>query len=202
MLLTLDEIAIKHGTDKATYHPGRAHCYTPYYEKFFEPIRELPLKFLEIGVGGGESMRTWLEYFPNANIFGIDIVSKTNPWNTVHMAPDPRYKFVCGSQSDPTFWKCFAVDYGVDWDVIVDDGGHQSDQIIISFEGMWPHVKSGGLYCIEDLGVAYGEGSVFIPKGWPNHMAFIMDRLNDINLFSNDLESLHFSNELAIMRKA
>ena len=45
--------------------------------------------------------------------------------------------------------------------VVMDDGGHTSEQIITSFNGLWHLVKPGGLYCIEDLGVAYGAGSVF-----------------------------------------
>ena len=154
--MTLDEIAIKYGTDKATQHPIKGHAYAPHYATFFDPIREKPIKLLEIGVGGGESIMTWLEYFPNARVFGVDIVQGTNDWNTVGLNTNPRYTFTCGSQSDPTFWECFKADYGLDWDVIIDDGGHCSDQVITSFNGMWKSVKSGGLYCVEDLGVAYG----------------------------------------------
>jgi demethylmacrocin O-methyltransferase len=200
--MTLDEIAIKHGADKATTHPVKGHGYALHYALFFEELRNRPIKFLEIGVGGGESIRTWMEYFPNAMIYGIDMVSGTNEWNTVGSSPDPRYRFTCGNQTDETFWKCFRVDCGGDWDVIVDDGGHFSDQIITSFDGLWQHVKSGGLYCVEDLGVSYGEGSIFLTKGWPRHMDFIRFRLDDINLTRNKVKSMYCSNELAIMQKA
>lgn len=200
--MTLDEIAIKYGTDKATQHPRYAHRYTPHYARFFDEKRNDEIKVLEIGVGGGESIQTWIEYFPNARIYGIDIVQGTNEWNTVGSSPNPRYIFTQGNQTDKTFWKCFRVDCGGDWSVVIDDGGHCSDQIITSFEGLWGAVLSGGLYCIEDLGVAYGLGSVFVTKGWPNHMDFIRERLDDINLSKNQIATMYCANEIVIMQKA
>lgn len=199
--MTLDEIAIKHGTDKATTHQHHAgHGYAPVYEQFFKPIKGDGIKLLEIGVGGGESIRTWLEYFTKAQVFGVDNNQGTNPWNTLHANPDPRYTFVYGDQSDEVFWKCFAVDYGTTWDVIIDDGGHFSNQVITTFRGMWPNVKPGGLYCIEDLGVCYGANSVFVTAGWQSHMEFLKAKCDEMNQGSS-IESIHFSRELAIIRK-
>lgn len=198
---TLDEIAIRHGTDKATVHPHKGHDYTLHYQTFFEPIRKDAIKFLEIGVGGGESIRTWLEYFPRAKVFGVDNIQGTNPWNTVKSGIHSRYTFVCGDQAHGVFWKCFIADYGSNWDVIMDDGGHFSNQVITSFDSLFPELKSGGLYCIEDLGVAYGPGSVFLIPGWQNHMDFVKNKLDDINL-KREIAFIHFSRELAIMKKA
>lgn len=197
---TLDEIAIEHGTDKATLHHVKGHGYAPHYSKVFDPIRHAPIKFLEIGVGGGESIRTWLEYFDNASVFGVDNVQGTNPWNTVGVGAHLRYKFVYGDQSDETFWKCFAVDYGSNWDVIVDDGGHTSKQVITTHKMMWPHISSGGLYCIEDLGVALDAGSVFLTPGWPGHLVLIRGEAEKMHRGS-DVDSIQMSKELAIFRK-
>lgn len=202
---TLDEIAISHGTDKATSHPivrdGKGHGYTPFYDQFFTPVRESHIKFLEIGVGGAESIKTWLEYFPNARIFGVDIVHDTNPWNTPGETPDARYTFNQGDQSDDTFWKCFLADHGGDWDVICDDGGHASNQIITTFKHLWPALKPGGLYCIEDLNCAYAGISGFCPAGWQNHLDFIKDMVDSINREQREIKSLHYSRELAIIQK-
>ena len=41
-----------------------------------------------------------------------------------------------------------------DFDVIIDDGGHTNCQIWTSFQKLWPTVKPGGLYFIEDMQVA------------------------------------------------
>ena len=81
---TLDAIGILHGTDKATQHPvvKPSHGYTVYYEWAFHPLRDRDIKLLEIGVGGGESIRMWLDYFSRGQIYGLDKVCDTNPWNT------------------------------------------------------------------------------------------------------------------------
>lgn len=196
---TLDEIMIEYGADKASKHPVGAHNYAVHYDRYFTPLREEEIKVLEIGVGSGPSIQAWLEYFPRAQVFGVDKVNTTNKWNTVKANTHPRYTFVTGDQSDPTFWKCFVADYGTDWGVIIDDGGHYADQIITSFNSMWPHIMKAGLYCIEDLLTAYGE--LFVPKGWENHMQFIKGKLDAINKGS-EIAALHFSKELAILEKA
>lgn len=202
--MTLDEIAIKHGTDKATVHPVYGHGYAPFYDMMFSGMRFSPIKLLEIGVGGGESIRTWLDYFSCASIFGIDIVKNTNPWNTPGEKPHERYTFVSGDQTDETMWKCFRADHGDDWDVVIDDGGHCNNQVIIAFNSMWPYIKSGGLYCIEDLAVGYGAGSVHIVAGWQTHMEFITKMMNDMNTNSpcpEIPEMIFLSKELAIIKK-
>jgi hypothetical protein len=197
---TLDEICLEQGTDKASIHPYKGHDYARRYDEVFIPIRDTAHKILEIGVGGAQSIRSWLEYFSNANVFGVDNVKDTNPWNTVGANPHARYTFVWGDQSDATFWSCFTANHGTDWDVIIDDGGHFNDQVITTFVSLWAAVRAGGYYCIEDLGVCYGTSSIFVRHGLPSQMAFIKGKLDEINT-ADDIDSLRFSKELAIFRK-
>lgn len=48
------------------------------YEKYLEPIRDKPLKMLEIGLGcdmtygPGKSYYTWLEFLPNVDMYYIE----------------------------------------------------------------------------------------------------------------------------------
>lgn len=199
--MTLDEICIAHETDKASKHPVKGHDYAQFYDRFFYPIRKKEIKLVEIGVGGAQSIKSWLDYFPNAQVIGVDNVQSTNPWNTVGLKPHPRYKFVWGDQTSEIFWKCFVADYGTDFDVFIDDGGHFSNQVIITFNAMWQHVKSGGLYCIEDLEVAYGAGTIFIPEGWMNHMEFIKTKLDGMQTGS-ELKYFYLMRGLGIFEKA
>lgn len=198
--LTLDEIAKLCGTDKASSHPYTPHDYARHYDQHFTIWRNAPIKLLEIGVGGGESIHTWLNYFYKAKVFGVDIVHDTNPMNTPLAKEIDRYMFVTGDQSCETFWACFLADYGKEWDIIIDDGGHFSHQVTTSFKCLWPAVKSGGLYCIEDLGVTYGDSTVFVKPGYQNHMHFLKDQIDAMNNGS-EVDSMHFSKELCIMRK-
>lgn len=199
--MSLDQIAIKHGTDKASQHPVKGHGYTEHYSRAFEHLRTYPGKLLEIGVGGGESIRTWLEYFPVMRVFGVDNYQGTNPWNTVGARPDPRYHFVYGDQSSDVFWKCFLADYGSDWTILIDDGGHFSNQVVTTWVMMWPHMAPGGLYCIEDFGVAYSPGTIFCPTGWPTHQELIKGFIDQIHQIG-DIDSMAISRELAILKRS
>lgn len=204
----LDTIAIRCETDRASVFTrtyGKPHGYAEHYDRLFSPLRDQPVKLLEIGAAGGEGIRMWLAYLthPESKVVGVDIVSKTNPWNTPGESPDPRYKFCQGDQACPTFWECFKADFGKDWDVIIDDGGHFNYQIITTFNALWPVVKPCGFYAVEDLGCSYGAGSIFVKAGFPSHMEFLK-AFQELIVFGNatDIDSIHFSRELAVLRKA
>ncbi len=203
---SLDDLMIEAQTDKATVFSrtyAKPKGYTIHMEGFFGPFRDFPVKFLEIGVGGGESISGWLNYFEGARqVIGIDNVRDTNIWNTVGSTPDTRYTFVYGDQTDETFWKCFAVDYGRDFDIIVDDGSHMNDGTITAFNGLWPLLNNNGLYCIEDLATAYGGDPVFVKNGWPQQINWLREKIDDMNQGRGDVDSIYFSRELAILRKA
>ena len=64
---SLKEISLKYDVDKLELG------FLDHYEEKFESIRNDITKVLEIGVETGRSHRMWLEYFPNANIYGFDI---------------------------------------------------------------------------------------------------------------------------------
>lgn len=77
----LEEMAIRHGTDKQS---AGGHCYARHYEHHFAPFRNREINLFEIGVSGyedpmkgGESLRLWKEYFPNARIAALDFFDKS-----------------------------------------------------------------------------------------------------------------------------
>jgi demethylmacrocin O-methyltransferase len=201
---SLDAIAIRCQTDRASVFTrtyAKPHDYARHYDKLFTPIRLNPVKLLEIGAAGGEGIRMWLEYFWIGKVYGVDIVSNTNPWNTPSKAID-RYTFNCGDQSSPTFWACWLADHGGDLDIVIDDGGHYNDGIITSFECLWPAVKPGGFYAIEDLGCSYDQATIFVKHGWPSHMQWLKSFIDLMNTGgSPEVESIYFSKELAVFKK-
>lgn len=144
----------------------------------------------------------WLDYFshPDARIFGVDIVSNTNPWNTP--GRNGRYFFNQGDQASATFWACWLADHGKDLDIVIDDGGHFNDGIITSFNALWPAVRPGGFYAIEDLGCSYGPSSIFVKLGFPNHMDWLKSHVDLMNQFlSSNVDSIYLSKELAVFKK-
>ena len=120
------------------------HNYTEVYEYFFLPLRYAPIKILEIGIETGGSLKLWEKYFPNATVFGIDIVKKEFMNST-------RIKTFVGDQASRQALNSFIQTYGGDFDIILDDGGHTMEQQQISLGFLFKYVKPGGLYVLEDL---------------------------------------------------
>jgi cephalosporin hydroxylase len=183
----LDSLASKYGTDKVHHHN-----YVHFYDVRFNQWRNKPINLLEIGVQEGFSIQMWLEYFPKAKIYGVDIDDCKAP---VH----PSYVFVRGDQSKSEFWESFLRQHSQLWDVVIDDGSHRSDGIITSFNHLWPKVQMGGYYCIEDLFCAYRPQ--YQVAGWPTSMEFIASLLKDINHGQKRIVSMEFSHELAMLLK-
>jgi hypothetical protein len=145
----LTNLAIKHGTDK-----WGEHFYTPVYHDLFRDIRLEKLRVLEIGIGGfglrdfgGESLRMWAEYFPNARIVGIDIHQK-------NLALPASVRCERGSQSDLAFLKRLVDGHGP-FDIVVDDGSHRPDDMLASFGFLFPRMSERGIYVIEDTQTAF-----------------------------------------------
>lgn len=140
--MTLTEIANIHGTDKGC-KDGQGHNYCRVYERYFESFRQEAFNLLEIGVAEGKSIRMWLDYFPNAQIVGME--GGGDP-PTIHS----RYRHVLGDARYPILWQELP-----EFRVVVDDASHLCEQIKATFEIGWPRVKRGGLWIVEDLHCAY-----------------------------------------------
>jgi hypothetical protein len=140
----LCRIAERHDTDKDV-------GFTSVYHSLLSHARERPLRLLEIGLYNGGSLRMWREYLPNAELHGIDVDSRTLAYELE--IPGTRVRLV--DQADARALRAFIDELGGGYDVIVDDGGHTMEQQIVSFEVLFPHVVSGGIYVIEDLGTSY-----------------------------------------------
>lgn len=140
--MSLDELALKYGTDKGSTD----HSYTRYYEQLLAGRQVKSL--LELGVWKGASLRMWRCYFDDANIVGLD----RNPPRRDLEGIDVEQ--VQGDQNDPNLIESVALAYGP-FDVIIDDASHISSVTIKSFQQLYPHLRSGGLYVIEDLQTSY-----------------------------------------------
>ena len=144
----LDVLAALCGTDKFGIHD-----YTPIYDSMMRPRRRRAVSLLELGVGGydspmgGESLLMWAAYFPRGRIFGIDIADKT------HLSAGRVTVFKC-SQTDRDSLTRLCIQAGP-FDYIIDDGSHVNRDQIESFGILWPFVKNGGAYVVEDIQTSY-----------------------------------------------
>lgn len=123
--------------------------YLDVYERHFAAYRSTELKMLEIGVFRGGSLEMWNSYFgPASTIFGIDIDDRCKSYET------PNTQVRIGSQDDPVFLRSVIAELGAP-DIILDDGSHIAKHQEVSFDVLFPLLKEGGLYVIEDLHTAY-----------------------------------------------
>lgn len=219
--MDLDKFAIKSGTDKSS----KFHYYTDIYEGYLSHLQQKAIKFLEIGIYEGASVKMWEDYFPKAELHFID----NNPSIIKYHSKRSNYHFL--NQASRGELLNFVNDTGGDFDIIVDDGGHRIDQQIISFQMLFPHLKSGGLYIIEDIFTSYlerygGEGSKLEPQSGPKttiaFFKFLIDELNYIpsmtgcsdekkapewitqglSYYQKAVKSLHFHRGLGIIEKS
>lgn len=142
----LTEFANKYKTDKGTVFDGQ-HNYTEVYFKKFNPIRLEIQKVLEIGILDGASAKMWRDFFDNATIFCLDII----PEYINKVIGEERIQPFVADQSDSRKFQKIVSAQANEFDIIIDDGSHQMDHQQMSFGVLFPLVKSGGYYVLEDL---------------------------------------------------
>ena len=136
---SLKQILDEHGADKSSKHK-----YYEIYEPLFEENRDKPINFLEIGIWMGKGMEALLEYFPKANIYGIDIFSRMKP-SDVPVLSHPRAHYAIGDSTDITTTSLIQKEFGVEFDYILDDGAHWPKANMLTFRHCSPFLKDGGL---------------------------------------------------------
>jgi hypothetical protein len=139
-------VAQSFGTDKGT------HTYMPVYERFLGPLtaQDFETRLLELGVGNGESLRMWLHLFPRGRIYALD-------YRDCCLVHDPRLTVHRRFQQDPAIAFLFEP---LSLDAIIDDGGHRREWQRASRDILWPCLKEGGYYFIEDI----------LTDSWPEEM--------------------------------
>jgi hypothetical protein len=146
----LTEIANRIGTDKGTMDYG--HHYTVLYHELLDELSKKHVKMLEIGVADprfpGASLEMWNEYFPDIELIGYDINKDAKKFEKENVS------VFIGDQNNPLHLEKCIETYGGDFDIIVDDGSHYGEHIVTSFKTLYPYLKEGGYYIIEDLHAA------------------------------------------------
>lgn len=191
---TLTELADVYGSDKGNI--GCAHNYTSVYERLISPAATVSL--CEIGVACGASLKMWSEYLPNARIVGIDIRDAC----ATLCKENKNVEIVVADA------KC--LDFTSQFDVVIDDASHLSQDIVEFFEHCWGWVKPGGLYIIEDLACTYSdpyaeETNKRFNQKKRNNRIDIMDMMDKIMRRADskaDIISFEYYSELLILRKS
>lgn len=162
------------GTDKQSNHN-----YGDAYEQLFFAYRDKEIRvtktrteilperistrgdvklMMEIGVADGSCLLAWREVFPNATIVGVDI----HPSDRAH---GDRIEFHFADQRERAQLERAAA--GRRFDLIVEDATHKLENTLLTLLYLWPFVKPGGLYVVEEFDNCHGlrDG---IKVLWPN----------------------------------
>jgi len=163
---TIKEIFEETKTDKLW-----RHGYHRYYETQLAPYRDISgIRILEIGADSGISLGAWLQYFTKpASVqgvaYGVDAIAARK--KACDLMPGQCEKLAIYSldQSDKAALADMSKKNPDGWDIIIDDASHYPPHQLISFQSLWPKLRPGGLYVVEDIESSYVDtGSVY---GYP-----------------------------------
>ena len=161
--------------------------YFDVYQRYLEKYEGKNITFVEVGVAEGGSLEMWSRFFgPESKLYGIDVETKC-----ANLRYDnPNIKVIIGDQADPDFWSSLLPTIGP-IDAFLDDGGHQMNQQIVTFESVWPVVKTNGVYICEDTHTSYFENynsRYQNPKSFIEYSKDFVDilHLTDTSMYKTD----------------
>jgi hypothetical protein len=171
---SLDTIFNKYNTDKNTYF----HNYTRQYNTLLNDFRDKPIKYLEIGVFNGGSIKAFKESFKKSTcILGLDIDKRCKTYEDV----ENNIFVEIGDATDEKFIKSITEKYGT-FDIILDDGSHLNKDVIKTFELLFPLLNDNGLYIVEDT-ICY---KVCIEQNYDNHLQYFFKYTKFLNQWRHD----------------
>jgi hypothetical protein len=157
----LCDLFFKYGSDKC---PQIFHSYSPVYQKILTPHKNNILSMIEIGIGNiysmintvgatyqaGASLKAWRDFLPNAIVYGLDI-------DRTILFEDTRIKcFYTNQSSEASLLETLEniknyIYHHNYFDLIIDDGSHIIQHMILSLEVLKNYLNNNGLYIIEDI---------------------------------------------------
>lgn len=180
--------------------------YFEIYDKYFSKFRNKKPTILEIGVSKGGSLQMWKSYFgEGAKIYGIDIDETCKNYE------EDGIEIFIGSQEDRDFLKNIKNKIG-NIDILIDDGGHEMLQQIITFEELYSSINVGGIYLCEDTHSSYFNSSVGAglknPNSYIEMTKNLIDKLHYWHTYdiendelTNSTYSIHYYDSVVVIEK-
>ena len=143
--MSLLELVNDNKTDKNT-----VHSYLPLYQKLLESRKETAKNVLEVGMLNGGSIKLWNEFFVNATIHGVDVISEQDLWDEIKN----KDNIILHTQQDAYVGKFVENVFekkGVKFDFILDDGPHTLESMK-QFIHLYSKVMTDdGILIVEDV---------------------------------------------------
>jgi hypothetical protein len=179
--------------------------YFPIYSRHFAPYRGRPVRILEIGIYRGGSLDMWRWYFGDqVTLVGIDID------DSARAASDPRHAVEIGDQTDADFLRRVSERHGP-FDIVIDDGGHEMRQQIVTAETLFPLLADGGVFLIEDCHTSYWESHNGGRGREGTFIEWTKNRIDDVNgyhqagdvdrLWTDQVAGIHYYDSVVVLDK-
>jgi hypothetical protein len=179
--------------------PGilKSRHYFDVYHRHFARFTGAEVHIVEIGIYSGGSLGMWRHYFgEKSRIYGVDIVEDCKAYETENI------RVFIGDQADRGFWRRFR-ELVPRVDIVIDDGGHQPEQQIVSLEELLPHLSPGGVYVCEDVFGSMNRFSSYV--GGLVHMLNAFDQegaASPANGLQRMVSSIHQYPHIVVLEKA
>lgn len=176
--MTLTELGTTFKTDKVS------HKFTDLYENHFSHLRDASIRLMEVGVYQGHSLQMWASYFSKGQIYGVDNCTLITAEQMKKLSQG-SIRTIIADQSDRKQLQKVVDETGT-LDIIVDDGLHYQEHQQVSLGFLFPWVKPGGVYVIEDL----------CPRIYPNDGWGIKDLQSFSDITTNVLENFRATGKM------
>lgn len=151
--------------------------YFEIYDHLIGKFYDSRINYLEVGVQDGGSLEVAKRLFANGSkIVGMDI----DPACSSIMEAGLADAVVIGSQIDGNALKRVATLCPDGYDIIIDDGSHIQHHMVSTFIQLFPQLKQGGVYVIEDThtNYSYEHQEGFFGIGLYDYFKGLSERLN------------------------
>jgi 23S rRNA U2552 (ribose-2'-O)-methylase RlmE/FtsJ len=182
--------------------------YFEIYHRHFHAFRGRPITVIEFGVYQGGSLQMWKHYFgEQARIVGVDIDPRCKEFE------EPQIEIHIGDQANSDFLRQLTGELGP-IDIVIDDGGHTMTQQITTFEGMFPAIRLGGIYLVEDLHTSYWKhygGGLRQPATFVEYVKGLVDHLHawhfpdetelEVTYYTRHIRAMHLYDSVFVFDK-
>eukprot|EP01012_Entosiphon_sulcatum_P029565 TRINITY_DN3609_c0_g1_i1.p1 TRINITY_DN3609_c0_g1~~TRINITY_DN3609_c0_g1_i1.p1 ORF type:complete len:315 (+),score=44.01 TRINITY_DN3609_c0_g1_i1:30-947(+) len=188
------------------WHNG--HRFEALYPQLLERHRKRTgFTILEIGTANGGSLQLWEQYFTKPRMYFVELDPKFYNLTATNV---PLAKGFHGSATDWNFMREVVRGIREPIDMVIDDSSHQYPATIDTFRFLFPHLRSGGIYVIEDLNCCYTAAGPQ-DRSVCQTAKQLVDVLNRRNYgdgrFSlldgvdHEIQSIHFADEIVAFHK-
>ncbi len=143
--MSLLELVDNSRTDKNT-----THSYLDLYHFLLQSKKETAKNVLEVGIHKGGSIKLWSDYFPNAQVYGLDIQRRELVWEELKNKENIHI-YAEQNAYDEFFFKNEFLDKNIKFDFMIDDGPHTLPSMIQFIKLYSQLITEDGILIIEDV---------------------------------------------------